>query len=330
MSRTDHLAKIQHYVPQFILRNFTSGKKHQLFAFDKKKGISFKTNIKNIASEKGFYNFKIEDEEYSLEEDLGELEETSSKIVKKIINDESLSNISDEEKTTLSFFIAAQYFRVKQMRNHYRHLSIELEKRFSEMGIDTTKIENFSVVSEEEAKNISIMSIASADKIAPYIFDKTWMLFKAPKSTPYYISDNPVTLQNMLDFGPLGNLGFGVLGIEIYFPISSTLSLGIMCRSHEEKLRQSYEEYERNLRKFGPEISMLLRMNLPPNVEALMTAMKTGKFVNSLKENAINKNSLQVMYSSRFVYSSIDDFDLAREMIKKNPDFKQGPIPQVH
>uniref|UniRef100_UPI0022EBF80C DUF4238 domain-containing protein n=1 Tax=Listeria seeligeri TaxID=1640 RepID=UPI0022EBF80C len=40
-------AKIQHYVPKFLLRNFGTGKKDQLWVFDKASGRSFQTNAKN-------------------------------------------------------------------------------------------------------------------------------------------------------------------------------------------------------------------------------------------------------------------------------------------
>ena len=49
------IAKVQHYVPQFLLRNFGNGKKDQLWGFyDKTSDRSFPTNAKNVASESRF------------------------------------------------------------------------------------------------------------------------------------------------------------------------------------------------------------------------------------------------------------------------------------
>lgn len=41
-------AKIQHYVPQFLLRNFGSGKKDCVWVLDKSSDTIFKSNAKNI------------------------------------------------------------------------------------------------------------------------------------------------------------------------------------------------------------------------------------------------------------------------------------------
>jgi hypothetical protein len=46
----------QHYVTQFILRQFGSGKKRQVFAYDKHTGNVFRSSPRNIASETGFYD----------------------------------------------------------------------------------------------------------------------------------------------------------------------------------------------------------------------------------------------------------------------------------
>jgi len=55
------IAKNEHYVPQFILKNFTVGNGKQIYVFDKHDEKSFKTNIRNIAAETGFYNFNIKE-----------------------------------------------------------------------------------------------------------------------------------------------------------------------------------------------------------------------------------------------------------------------------
>jgi len=67
MSPKAAMPKLQHYVPQFILRNFTTGKGNQIFVFDKQEEVAFKTNIRNIASESGFYNFDINGYQFTIE-----------------------------------------------------------------------------------------------------------------------------------------------------------------------------------------------------------------------------------------------------------------------
>ena len=52
--------ELQHYVPRFLLKNFAKGKKPQIFVYDKSNDKQFKTNIKNIAAETGFYDIKVD------------------------------------------------------------------------------------------------------------------------------------------------------------------------------------------------------------------------------------------------------------------------------
>ena len=47
----DGISKVQHYVPQFVLRNFGNGKRDQVYVFDKRNDPTFATNVKNVASE---------------------------------------------------------------------------------------------------------------------------------------------------------------------------------------------------------------------------------------------------------------------------------------
>ena len=66
--------KKQHYVPQFLLKNFSYGKKYKIFAFDKAKVDSFGTCVRDSASENGFYNLTIDGETHTLEHKLSKLE----------------------------------------------------------------------------------------------------------------------------------------------------------------------------------------------------------------------------------------------------------------
>ena len=63
----DRPAKVQHYVPQFLLRSFATGKKHRLQVFDKQAGRSFATVTRNVAAESRFYDFEVGGQVLSLD-----------------------------------------------------------------------------------------------------------------------------------------------------------------------------------------------------------------------------------------------------------------------
>jgi len=57
----------------------------------------------------------------------------------------------------------------------------------------------------------------------------------------------------------------------------------------------------------------------------ILTAINTGRPLASAPENVENFNSLQIRYSERYVFSSVDDFTLARDMIATHPETRTGP-----
>jgi hypothetical protein len=53
--------------------------------------------------------------------------------------------------------------------------------------------------------------------------------------------------------------------------------------------------------------------------------MRTGRGDQLAPQNVEHQNSLQVQHASRFVISSTNDFTVAREMIERNPSFREPP-----
>ena len=120
------------------------------------------------------------------------------------------------------------------------------------------------------------------------------------------------------------NLGLAVLGIEIYLPITSTLSLVFYCRSHEEVIRNGVEICRANVARDQdrtiPHFGELLKWT---------RAFRNGTPLDLAPENVLNQNSLQVRQAERYVYSSIADFSLVKSMIANQPAHQRGPRPHV-
>ena len=165
--------------------------------------------------------------------------------------------------------------------------------------------------------------LGQVSEFVPFFENKTWMLLKTSKQDPFFISDNPVTLQNKKDFGFYGNLGLRVEGIEIYMPLSNQLSLGIFCPSHEEEITKLHQKFSA-IRQKQPEAAALLG-DRATYLADLMRGISTGAAISIPHDTVLNLNSLQVRFSSRFVYCTCDCFDLVREMIKTDPRVKFGP-----
>jgi len=69
----------------------------------------------------------------------------------------------------------------------------------------------------------------------------------------------------------------------------------------------------------------LLKEKNLDDAAAILAAVDQGCPLQLNEQNAIHQNSLQVIYSSRFVFSPTDDFTLAKSMIVDSPNLRFGP-----
>ncbi len=320
----DGIAKNQHYVPQFILKNFSNGKKDQVCVFDKKVGGNFKSNVKNIASENGFYNFKVDNEDYSLEPLLCNIETSSAKIIKQIVVSESLDKLTKEDKKILSHFIAIQFVRTKDYREHFKDIFIKIRDNLSIRGFTDDIMNHSGVVepSDIEVKEYSLKAIKDASSIVPYFYDKDWTIQKTSSEAKFYISDHPIAMKNFYKESEFSNnIGLNVEGIEVYFPISPSLTIGMYCPT----LLQSFKSELLNAKA---QLVLSPNSDFPTepisNMEKLICCFETGEPMSLIKENVIHLNSLQVINGNRFIYSSNNDFELVENMLAKNDAFRSG------
>jgi hypothetical protein len=317
-----HTPKVQHYVPRFILRHFTENNE-QIWVFDKRTNKKFKTNIKNVAAETGFYDFKVAGHPVTFEHSLSEFESKAAKVVKGIVKNESVADINEEERLLLSRFLALQFVRTKHWREMWENLTSDFVKSVRNKGLAPEDFEGYKELTDHDNKMFHMQSVYKADEYAPHFLNKIWVLLKATKKHPFWISDNPISLQNMNKFGFYSNIGLAVKGIEIYFPLTKKFTLGLWCKSHKEEFDKLYEKYN-FLFQISPQIAADL-VKEPSFIEEFRSGIYFGQPISSTHDNIINHNSLQVKYAARYVYSSNDDFSLAEEMVRSHPELKEGP-----
>lgn len=331
-NKTVNNSQIQHYVPQFLLKNFTENGKH-VYVYDKKDNKCFKTHTKNIASEKGFYNFTVKNLKFSAEMSFSDVEYKSSEIIKKIVNKENIYLINKIEKEILSYFTAIQMLRVKQLRTNLKEMENSLISHFKKI----TKMEYPNKIrSEDEIKAASIAMISKhALKYASAINNKLWFLLKTDEPYNFYISDNPITMMNIYDFGPYGNIGLVVKGIQIYFPISKHLALAFWCESYKKMIEESFMIYEKikKINDIDLKNEQVYKLLETPHFKLFQDrykSLKDGSPINHDEENVNGFNSLQIEYASRFIFSSKENLDFAKDVIRKNPLLKQPSSIKVY
>jgi hypothetical protein len=322
------IAKVQHYVPQFLLKKFGNGKKDQLFVYDKQCDRVFSTNVKNIACESRFYDFEFNSSDLTIEPALSRLESDAKPLIDRILKQDTLSCLNPEDRAVLSIFLSIQFTRTRTFREQWSSFPSLLREHFTRHNEPPENLTEISEYLRDPTDNETKLETArfmlnSAEEFSTHFANKTWILAQTTRSCPFIISDNPIVLQNMIDMGPRGNLGLAVRGIEIYFPLTPTRALAMWCPSHEETIREGMSELKRKM-FLGPQVQEMYFKNHKDLIR-LATAIENGTPLAYKKENVENFNSLQIASSERFIFSSKNDFQLAKEMILSEPKLRSGP-----
>jgi len=319
------IAKVQHYVPQFLLRNFGTGKKEQLYAFDKVKEATFKTNVKNVAAESRFYDFTLGKQSLTIEPFLSKVESAVKPIFEKLLKSDSLAILSASDRQIISTFLAIQYVRTKASRAAFDDAQdqfVELLKR--RFGANEQQLidAGFTLDNDERIAFASKMIVNAPRDFGGAFMVKDWLLVSASPNNPFMIGDHPLALQNTrMKYGPYGNIGLMVTGIEIYFPISPGRALAMFCPTIGEEVRKAAGRVNA-MGKLAPH--MLSAVEDPDNIMSLAHALDSGAARQSSDANIENFNWLQIVYAERFVFSARNEFDLAKRVISQSDDLRRG------
>lgn len=314
-------AKIQHYVPRFLLRNFGNGKKDQLWVYDKTTRRSFKSNVKNVAAESRFYDFERAGAQRSLEPSLANLESRTKPVISKLIATDTLLAVPDEERLTLAAFVATLLTRTKTFREEWaafpKGLANALQQEGEELPTEGQIAELIPELSDNDVKEQTARFIVSSPSyFGPHIASKFWLLLETSRKHPFMISDNPIAKQNLMHTIPhRSGLGLSSKGIEIYLPLSETRALGMFCPSLIEPIKS-----------YGARLSSGVGDSA---AQAILQAVENGTPLQYSAENVENFNSLQVGYSERYLFSSNGDFSLVDYMLTDEPALMVGPRSQI-
>jgi len=320
------IAKIQHYVPQFLLRNFGNGKKDQVWVYDKSSNRSFASNTRNIASESRFYDFQYQGQPLTLETWLSELEGRAKSVIALILESDTLANLTNEQKGVIASFLSVQLTRTKTFREEWnafpRMMREHFQKSADKVAPGSQAEELIRDLTENDSKEQTARIIYEAPATyASHFLEKDWVLASTTRKHPFLLSDNPLTRQNMIDRPNRGNLGLKTPGIEIYFPLSPTRALAMWCPTLTELVHRGAISIMGRPEGSAPAAAA----PDPEGVVAMSDCLLSGNPVQYSVANVENFNSLQVIWSERYVFSHMNDFHLAESMLGEHPGLKKGP-----
>ena len=123
----------QHVVPQLLLRNFATGssRNKQIWVFDKQTGKEYKTAVRNVATEGGFYDFIVGGKRHSLDPAMTRLESIVAADILAIVHNRVLP-ADPETRVRLATFVSIQKLRTDAQRQQYLHFGELLRKTLEE------------------------------------------------------------------------------------------------------------------------------------------------------------------------------------------------------
>lgn len=346
MARNDNKPEVQHYVPKVLLKNFADGDKDgQIYAFDKHQGkrLPAKTGIRNLCGERNFYAAEGANGQVSIEQALSELEGQIDPVIRRILADQSLAKLTVEQRELLALFVAVQFMRVPMMQETQRHIIEAVQDKSKKISSNAKGLEEFDVLLEKNSIKLGTMKhiAQSAVTYTRLISLHRWALFRTSMEAPFWISDCPVVMHNDRTFGPYGNIGLALPGIQIYMPLSPVLILAIWERSLVDDFRDNHEKGQEGLQQLKAALTAgkVYRLRAQalvdqyesklPHLAAIVTAFENGGLVAASDENVIFSNSLQYSWSYRFILCNGGRFELAERMSRERPDLKNGLRPRT-
>ncbi len=278
------IPKRQHFVPRFHLSNFCNDQ-GKVWAFNTQYKTIKEYSVTQIASQEYFYEVNPNAPDGKLEKLLSELENNCSQIFKHIIDTKSLKELSDDDRFDLGLYVLAQQHRTSAALSN----SIEFQQGFRErVGDWIRELEGNREFKfpDENPKLLWRSTLISSIERVPLLLEKKWVLLISDRE--FYISDNPSVLNNEIIRLHRGNLGLKNKGIQLFLPLSDSVTLAIFCPEHY-------------------------------NVDHNRTLPYMPEFVQIV-------NYLQVENSEQFVYSSQKDFALAKDMVEKGQNQRPRPF----
>jgi len=293
-------AKKQHYVSQSYLKRFTDDNE-RLWVFDKSIKQSFRTHVKNVASETGFYD--ITQETADEDADRQFVEKTLSKIesVFPTVIDDLLRSIDEEQsldpnwKEAIAIMLYIQLFRTREARELLIGMAESTDQSLQDLIAkakipESSKVE-FPVQFDREKAPLEqahlMFNRELLDETVQLLNNEyAWTVGVNHMKQPLYTSDNPVVKD-----GDPENLPFFS---EIAFPLTPK---HILILGYKTVLRDS------------------------ANLDCRVVPLNI--------KNVTFYNSLQVFQCYRHIYCPRKTFSFARQICNKYPEWCRRDRPRM-
>ena len=300
-------SKKHHFVPQSLLKNFY-GRDGQIFVFDKVQQKSFPTSSENVGHENYFNSIEVDGEKVNFENFYQQIDSDQATLFRKITSFENAWDLTEDEIWKLAYFTLVQMHRTKLTRTSIVEFSNDLQNWMDELNENTAYQSENAKINHEQSKLIALEQINSIPESIHHLLERTLHIVKAPQNCAFDCSDSPVVMYNPY---PYLKVSIGGVGTNICFPISKTLLVNFTCSTISRKIHDVYQDcLKRNI-------------PIPLPIDSSYREFFNREILELEPKYVDFYNHLQVAGSSRFLYSSKNDFTIAREMIERSPELKE-------
>lgn len=316
--------KKEHFVPQSYLKSWAIQGTEQVYVYNKHEKKSYKSNIRDIASERYFYDVdftdiltkedlkkyglsnlnpsELDNEQYIENFFATQIEDDFKQQISKLIMRATTMSawernncflLSEEDKFNLSIHLAFQHIRVRAVRNSIADSNNCLTQVLQDMGVEQKVIDQYTVPETQfpYIHGKMILDKQSIEELAQTYFSLVWIFQLNQTQQPFYTSDNPIGTQAHIHHPFMSMSGIKSRGVEAYFPLSPKLMLCMFDGDYHT----DFTNYDRRI-----------------------VQLEDVRTVNYC-------NSRSVLNSDRCVFSNTPDFLVIQEMIEKKPDIFEQP-----
>ena len=268
--------KRQHFVPRLYLKPFTRSD-GKIRVVDLQEEREYVSSLRNAAVETRFYDVTVEEQDYSAEDWLAELEGDAASVLRLLLVEPSaIAELTDEQENSLSRFIAAQILRTPRKRQElddtidgvFSQIEQGLKGQFVNRFGDTQGLvkyaewqakpfhERYGEQEPTQPASITNSLLSEVQGFANQLRGAPWRIGNALGRARLYASDNPAPgyLRPVRPWWEVGAFP----SLQYFLPLSPELLLTIERRPDSDDLDTKASPWgERRKKNFSAwEISM--------------------------------------------------------------------------
>lgn len=263
--------KNQHYIPKFYLRNFSfrnNGKQIGLYNIENGTYIQ-RAKLKTQGSKDFFYG-----KDGVIENILSECEGFFASYIRSIITLKQPPKSHTKDHSTLLLFVAITALRSPVFLNMFMKMSDGTKENLRQLD---PNFKGFYDLDDIENHKLVAMMLSMGKEVSNIISDLEMKILVNNTDTAFITSDFPLIRYNQLfeNNNHSSSTGFGVVGLQIFIPISDKLSLIL---------------YDKNIYRVGNKRDKTLTINNKRDVDSLNVL----QFVNCYRNIFFNDKTKEI------------------------------------